>query len=248
MTGVQTCALPISQADEAIALARNQLAALLGKGPDRALSLERPELKVTTVALPSQLSADLLGHRPDIIGSRLRAEAAGRDIAAAKAEFYPNVNLAALVGVQSVTLGSLLTRESADPSLGAAIRLPIFDAGRLRGALAARNAEYDAAVEQYNQALADALREVVDQLTSMRSVQAQRGEADAALASAEEAYDLAVTRYRAGIGSLLQVLTAETAVLEQRSLGSELQARELALSINLVRALGGGFDLQVATK
>jgi len=86
----------------------------------------------------------------------------------------------------------------------------------------------------------------VDQLTSMRSVQTQRGEAEAALASAEEAYDLALTRYKAGLGSLLQVLSAETSVLEQRNVRAELQSRELALSINLIRALGGGFDVQVA--
>jgi outer membrane protein TolC len=77
-------------------------------------------------------------------------------------------------------------------------------------------------------------------------VQTQRGEADAALASAEEAYQLAVTRYRAGLGSLLQVISAETQVIDQRSLRSELESRELGLSINLIRALGGGFDVQVA--
>jgi len=73
-----------------------------------------------------------------------------------------------------------------------------------------------------------------------------RAFAEAALASAEEAYDLALTRYKAGLGSLLQVLSAETSVLEQRNVRAELQSRELALSINLIRALGGGFDVQVA--
>ena len=140
----------------------------------------------------------------------------------------------------------LLEAGSAVPSFGAAIRLPIMDGGRLRGTLAARDADYDLAVEQYNQTLSDALREVLDQLTSLRSVEAQRGEVDSALAAAEEAYSLAVARYKAGIGSLLQVLAAEMQVLEQRTLRAELQARELALSINLIRALGGGFDLQVA--
>jgi outer membrane protein TolC len=82
----------------------------------------------------------------------------------------------------------------------------------------------------------------------MRSVQTQRGEADAALASAEEAYDLALTRYKAGLGSLLALITVETQVLEQRQLRTELLSRELELSINLIRALGGGFDVQVATQ
>ncbi len=156
--------------------------------------------------------------------------------------FYPNVNLAALVGVQSVSGSKLLDRGSEDPSFGAALRLPIFDGGRLRGNLAAKDADYDSAVAQYNRTLADALREVVDQLASMRSLDAQRGEAETALASAEEAYDLAVARYRAGLGNYLQVLAVETRVIEQRSLLADLRARELDLSIDLIRALGGGYE------
>jgi NodT family efflux transporter outer membrane factor (OMF) lipoprotein len=245
-TSIPAARARVAQAEEAIALARNQLAALIGKGPDRGLAIERPNLRLAPVALPSRVPADLLGRRPDIVASRLRAEAAAKDIASAKAQFYPDVNLSALIGVQSVSLSNLLQAGSAIPTLGAAVRLPILDGGRLRGALAVRDAEYDAAVEQYNQALVDALREVIDQLASMSSVQKQRTEADTALAAAEEAYTLAVTRYKAGIGSLLQVLTAETQVLEQRSLRTELQSRELALSINLIRALGGGFDAKVA--
>jgi NodT family efflux transporter outer membrane factor (OMF) lipoprotein len=245
-TSVPAARARVAQFEGEIALARNQLAALLGKGPDRGLGITRPALHMAPVALPSRVGADLLGRRPDIVASRWRAEAAARDIDVAKTAFYPDVNLTALIGVQSVTASKLLEAGSGIPSFGAAIRLPIFEAGRLRGALAVRNAEYDAAVEQYNQALSDALREVVDQLASLRSVQAQRGDADAALASAEEAYQLAVTRYRAGLGSLLQVISAETQVIDQRSLRAELQSRELALSINLIRALGGGFDLQVA--
>jgi NodT family efflux transporter outer membrane factor (OMF) lipoprotein len=245
-TSIPAARARVVQAEEAIALAKNQLAALLGKGPDRGLSIQRPTLHMVAVALPSTVPADLLGRRPDIVASRLRAEAAAHDIASAKAQFYPDVNLSALIGVQSVSLSHLLQPGSGIPSVGAAVRLPILDGGRLRGALAARDAEYDAAVEQYNQSLADALREVVDQLASMRSVQAQRTEADSALASAEEAYSLAVTRYKAGLGSLLQVLTVETQALEQRALRTELQSRELVLSINLIRALGGGFDVKVA--
>jgi len=245
-TSIPAARARVAQVEEEIALARNQIAALLGKGPDRGLALERPTLRMADVALPSRVPADLLGRRPDVVASRLRAEAASRQVAAQKAEFYPDVNLSALVGLQSVTLSHLLDPASAIPSIGAAVRLPIFDGGRLRGALAQRNAEYDAAVEQYNQTLADALREVVDQLTSLRSVNAQRTEVESALASAEEAYALAVTRYKAGLGSLLQVLTAEMAVLEQRNLRADLQSRELALSIDLMRALGGGYEAKVA--
>jgi NodT family efflux transporter outer membrane factor (OMF) lipoprotein len=245
-TSIPAARARIAQTQEEIELARNQLAALLGKGPDRGLAVARPALRVAAVALPSRVPAELLGRRPDIVASRMRAEAAASDIASAKAQFYPDINLAALVGVQSVNLSRLLEAGSAIPSATAAISLPILDSGRLRGALAQRNAEYDAAVEQYNQALSDALREVVDQLTAMRSVQAQRVEADAAVASAEEAYQIAFARYKAGLGSLLSLIVVEQQVLDQLQLRAEVHSRELALSINLIRALGGGFDVKVA--
>ena len=95
---------------------------------------------------------------------------------------------------------------------------------------------------QYNQTLADAIREVVDQLTSFKSVAEQRVQQRQALASAQEAYDLALLRYREGIGNYLEVLSAESPLLAQQGLDAELSARELALSVGLIRALGGGFD------
>lgn len=232
----------IAQLEEEIALGRNLLAALLGKGPDRGLAITRPRLRQPAIALPSALPADLLGRRPDVVAQRWRVESARRDIAAAKAQFYPNVNLNALVGLQSISFAKLLTARSEDPSFGPALRLPLFDGGRLRANLAAKDADYDLAVEQYNQTLLDAMREVVDQLASLRSVAAQRAALERGLAAARAAYALATERYRAGVGSYLQVLAAETPLIEQRDLRANLRARELELSINLIRALGGGFD------
>jgi outer membrane protein TolC len=88
----------------------------------------------------------------------------------------------------------------------------------------------------------DAVREVVDRLASLRSVGTQNAEARTGLSAAEEAYGVAVARYRAGLGNYLQVLSAETQVLDQRNLQAELRYRELDLSIDLIRALGGGFE------
>ena len=233
----------IAQLHEAIELSRNQLAALLGHGPDRGLSIARPTASAgLSGTLPSALPAELLGRRPDLTAQRLRIEALSHDIASARAEFYPNVNLAAFVGLQSLGAAGFLSSASRMIGFGPAVTLPIFDAGRLRGNLAAKNAGYDVAVEQYNQMLADALRDVVDQLASFRSVDEQRKEQALAVATARQAYDLALLRYREGIGNYLQVLTTESQWLSQQSLDAELQARRLTLSIDLVRALGGGFD------
>jgi NodT family efflux transporter outer membrane factor (OMF) lipoprotein len=232
----------IAQWREAIDLARNQLAALLGQGPDRGLAIVRPSASAgASVALPSALPAELLGRRPDLTAQRLRIEALSHDIASARAEFYPNVNLAAFVGLQSLGAAGFFSSASRMVWFGPAVTLPIFDAGRLRGNLAAKNAGYDIAVEQYNQMLADALRDVVDQIASFRSVDEQRKEQALAVATTRQAYDLALLRYREGLGNYLQVLTTEAQWLSQQSLDAELQARRLALSIDLVRALGGGF-------
>jgi NodT family efflux transporter outer membrane factor (OMF) lipoprotein len=233
----------IAQFEEQIALTRNELAALLGAGPDRGLRIARPAATTTAaVALPSTVPAELLGRRPDIVAQRWRIESASKEIASAKAEFYPNVNLLAFVGLQAIGGGSLLTAASRTFGIGPALSLPIFDAGRLRANLAGKDADYDIAVEQYNQTLADAMREVVDQLASFRSVDEQRTQQQAAYTTAREAYDLALLRYREGLGNYLQVLSAEQPLLTQQSLDADLRARELALSINLVRALGGGFE------
>jgi NodT family efflux transporter outer membrane factor (OMF) lipoprotein len=239
--------LLIAQLEEEIALGRNLLAALLGQGPDRGLAIMRPHLQQQSIALPSALPADLLGRRPDVVAQRWRVESARRDIDAAKGEFYPSINISALVGVQSVTFSKLFASGSEIPAFGPALRLPLFDGGRLRGNLAAKDADYDLALEQYKQTLVEALREVVDQLASLRSVDAQRIQLDSALASVRQAYELALARYRAGIGSYLQVLAAEAPLLEQQGLQANLRARELEYSINLMRALGGGFEDASAT-
>jgi outer membrane protein TolC len=86
------------------------------------------------------------------------------------------------------------------------------------------------------------MRDVVDQVVSLRSLNEQRKQQETALATAREAYDLALLRYREGLGNYLQVLSAEQPLLAQRSLDADLRARELALSIDLVRALGGGYE------
>jgi len=233
----------IAQLNETIALTRNQIAALLGQGPDRGLAVERPAaMSSADAVLPSRVPSQLLGRRPDIKAQRWRVEAARQGIHVAQTQFYPDVNLNAFIGFQSLGTSSFLSLGNREVGVGPALSLPLFDAGRRRANLADADAQYDAAVEQYNQTLADALREVVDQLSSFRSVSEQRVEQEHALAASRDAYDLAVLRYREGVGNYLQVLSAEAPLLAQESLQADLRARALDVSINLVRALGGGLD------
>lgn len=230
----------IESLDEQIALARHALAALTAQAPG-ALDDLRPALPaLRDVPAPQQLPADLLGRRPDVEAARWRVEAAARDVQVARTEFYPNVNLTAFVGLSSIGLDRLLEAGSRQYGAGPALRLPVFEAGRLRAQLRGRTADLDAAIESYNAAVLGAVRDVADQLASRRSVERQLREQQQAQAAAEAAYDYAVQRYRAGLGSYLTVLTAEQAVLAQRRLGADLKARTLDTHIALMRALGGG--------
>jgi NodT family efflux transporter outer membrane factor (OMF) lipoprotein len=232
----------IEALDETTARARHALAELAGQGP-QALDTLAPRLApLRTVALPSSLPADLIGRRADLVALRWRVEAAGREIDVARAQFYPNVNLVAFAGLSSLGLSNFIDAGSRTYGIGPALRLPIFEGGRLRANLGARGAEADAAIDAYNAALLRALREVADEVSSLQSLERQqRAQADA-LAAAESAYDLATQRYRAGLGNFLVVLSAENTVIAQRRAASELKARHLAAEVALARSLGGGID------
>lgn len=234
----------IATLEEKSSVTRHQLAALLGQGPDRGIAIERPKLPaaIPALALPSQLPADLLGRRPDVAAYRLRVQAAAQDVQVARAQFYPNINLLALVGFQSIGLSQFIDAGSRTAGIGPALRLPIFEGGRLRADLAGSQADYDLAVEQYNSTLTRALRELADQLAAFQSVAIQINEQKLAMEAAREAYDLSLERYDEGVGSYLSVLSAQTQVLGQENLEADLRLRERTNHINLVRALGGGFE------
>jgi len=231
----------IEAVDEQIALARHALAALLAEPPQRFDALAPKLSLLRPIAIPDVVPVDLLGRRADVVAARWRVEAAAGDVAAQRAQFYPNVNLTAFVGLSSLGLDRLVRAGSEQYGVGPAIRLPIFDAGRLRAGLRGRTADLDVAVESYNGTLVDAIHDVADQISSTRSVVRQQAEQDAALASAEAAYDLATQRYRAGLGGYLTVLNAETNVIAQRRLTTDLRARAIDSQMLLVRALGGGY-------
>jgi NodT family efflux transporter outer membrane factor (OMF) lipoprotein len=232
-----------AQWQEAIALTRNQLAALLGQGPDRGQAIARPGLPQEAVlTLPDALPLTLLGRRPDIVAARWRVEAAQGDFDTATAQFYPNVNLIAFAGFSSLGLSSLLQSGSRIAGIGPAIRLPVFEGGRLRAQLKGKAAGYDAAVATYNQTLTDALHEVADQVQSLRAADIQSEHQRAATQAAANGLRLAQQRERIGTTHMLPVLATEMSWLLQRKVELDSQARRADLRIGLIKALGGGFD------
>lgn len=227
--------------DEQIALTRHALAALTVQPPS-ALDGLVPHLSgLHPFVLPETVPADLVARRPDVTAARWRVEAATRDAQSAKAQFYPNVDLVAFAGFSSIGLDRLLKGGSAQYGVSPAIHLPIFQQATLRANLRGKTADIDAAVESYNGAVIDAVHDVADQLSTMRSLVRQTDEQQKAGSAAESAYDLATQRYKAGLGTYLTVLNAESNVLQQRRLAADLHARTLDVQVSLARALGGGY-------
>jgi NodT family efflux transporter outer membrane factor (OMF) lipoprotein len=232
----------VEYVEASIRLARAQLGALVGAGPDRGADLQRPHITGPEKAeLPSTLPADLLGRRPDVVAQRWRVESATSGVAAAEAAFYPNVNLAAFAGFQTIGLSKLFNGGSAIVGAGPALSLPVFNRRELRGALQAQQAQYDLSVAQYNQTLIDAVNEVANVVTNWDALVKEANDARIAEDAAQTAYSITKERYRAGLDNYLTVLTSENEVLLTQAIRAQLLARELNLTADLVRALGGGY-------
>lgn len=234
---------------EQIALRRNALAALMGAGPDRGLAIARPPARMLTpAALPADAGIALAGRRPDIVAARLRVEAQGHRIDAARRDFLPNISLSGLIGFTSLGLSHLFDGGSDYGNASAAISLPIFDGGARRGALRQARGGYDEAVADYDRTVVDALREVADAVASRAGAERQIDAATRAETEAEAGYRLAMQRYRGGLGTWLEALTAQTTMLSARRVAVDARFRRLTLDVALVRALGGGFSDPMLTK
>ena len=240
--------LQIEILQEQRALALNALAAMTGQ-PNMPLAPVVPNLyAIKFIAIAPSIPMDLLGRRADIAAARARIEAATHDIDNAKAMFYPNINLVGFAGYSSIGFDKLLQSGSDQWGVGPAIRLPIFEGGRLRANLRGKTADLDIAVESYNNLVIDAVHDVADQLVSAKAIARQQADQAAAQGSAESAFAIATQRYKAGLGNYLNVLSAETAVLAQRRLAVDLAARALDTQVQLIRALGGGFQANPGTR
>jgi len=217
---------------------RYRLAALLGEGPDTAATLPAPKLDAPP-PLPAALPLDWLAGRPDVAAQRQRIEAEAARSDSTRAEFYPNVDITLLAGLQSIELAKWLERNSFNGAIGPAIHIPFFSTRTLQARLGLNEATYATAVGDYNRTVVEATRQVADGYALSASL-AQRGTAQAeALAAAVRSEALARTRKQKGLTDQLEVLTHGIAVLAARQANSQLRAAELRATVALAQALGG---------
>ena len=225
------------------------IAALIGRGADAYPSIVRPAAAVdNALPLPQTLPADLLARRPDILAALARINAAVRGRDAAHADFYPNIDLAAAAGLQAVGLANLFSGGAVVASVGPAIHLPIFDAGRIRAQYARATADLDAAVADYNGTVVAAVRQTADALTQVASLADQRQQQKLALDSAERAFNLAKERYRLGLSGQIPMLTAEATLLQARQQMAVLVTQATNQRVTLLLSAGGGFTSEPNAK
>ena len=188
--------------------------------------------------LPSQL----LERRPDIAAAERRVQAANAQIGIAISAYYPNITLSGGGGFESGNIGTLIQGPAALWALGASASELLFDAGRWQAITEQSRQAYEASVADYRQSVLNSFQEVEDNLSALRILHEESQSENIAVASAERSLKISTNRYKGGVTSYLEVLTAQTAQLTNQRTAADITTRQFAASVLLVRAIGGGWD------
>jgi NodT family efflux transporter outer membrane factor (OMF) lipoprotein len=209
--------------------------------PFSPLDLKLPQIPI---GVPSQL----LERRPDIASAERQTAAANARIGIAIAAYYPTINLGGAGGFESTHGGNWIQGPSALWSLGAQATELLFDAGQRHALTDQARHQYEAQAAAYRNTIFVAFQDVEDNLSQLRILNDETAVEQRAVASAQHSFDLSNQRYKAGATSYLEVLTAETALLSNQRTLTDLEARQFAASVQLIRALGGGWDVSQLPK
>ena len=227
-----------AQLEHAIAVLTGRAPAQFTLDPAPADQPWAPRMPDTPAGLPSEL----LEHRPDIAAAERRAAAANANIGVARAAYFPQLTLSASGGVGAAALGSLFDTPSRVWSLGAALAQAIFDGGLRTARVAQAEAAYDISVAQYKQTVLAGFQQVEDQLALLRLLARESTFQDQAVRASQQAQQSAIAQYRAGTISYLDVVTTQATLLANQRAAVQLRGRQLAASITLVSATGGGWS------
>ncbi len=217
------------------------VAVLIGK-PPASFSLAPLPLTMPPPPIPVGLPSELLERRPDIAAAERLMASANAQIGVAKAAYYPLVNLAAAGGFESGSITTLISGPSVLWSAGPSALFTIFDAGRRRAASDQAVAAYDQAVANYRQTVLTGFQQVEDNVAALRILEHEAQVQDKAVTAAQKYLELAVTRYKGGVTSYLEVTTAESAALSDEVTAVNILGRRMVDAVTLVQALGGGWD------
>ena len=217
------------------------IAVLIGKpAPD--FHLAPKEIESTPPDLAPGLPSDLLERRPDVAEAERQMASTNAQIGVAKAAYYPSLNLFGGTGFQTANVANLITGPSIFWALGANIAEPIFTGGTRRAQLQYAKAGYDASVASYRATVLNAFREVQDSVTGLTVLELAQQAQQSAVDSAKNTLDISTDRYKGGLVSYLDVVTAQQTLLSNQQQLAVIQGQRLVTSVLLVKALGGGWD------
>jgi NodT family efflux transporter outer membrane factor (OMF) lipoprotein len=218
------------------------IAILIGK-PPADFTLPPVPLDLQPPNVPVGLPSELLERRPDIAAAERRVAEANEQIGIAKAAYFPTVTLNALLGFGSNSLRNLVGWQSFLWSVGSSLAQTIFDGGRRRAVSEAALASFDATVASYREITLEAFQQVEDNLAALRILEQEAEQQQRAVVSARESLQLFTNRYRGGVDTYLQVITAQTTALANERNQVDIQRRRMDASVLLVKALGGGWSV-----
>jgi NodT family efflux transporter outer membrane factor (OMF) lipoprotein len=224
------------------AIYEHAIATLIGR-PASTFSLEVKELTTPLPAIPVGLPSELLERRPDIAAAERTMAEANAVIGIEKAAYYPTVTLTGGGGLQSSVFSKLFTLPALFWSLGASATETIFDAGLRNATVAQYTATYNADVAAYRQTILTAFQQVEDYIATLRVTSEQIGREDTAIKSAQQYLEIATSRYQTGVDPYLNVMTAQLTLLSNQVTGTTLRINEMTAAVELVQALGGGWNV-----
>jgi NodT family efflux transporter outer membrane factor (OMF) lipoprotein len=214
---------------------------LIGKVPE-GFTLPVMALKEAPPVIPVGVPSQLLERRPDIAMAERQVAAANEQIGIAQTAFFPDLMITATGGFQSGSFVNWFTWPSRFWSVGPQLAQTIFDAGRRRSQVTISQAAYDATIASYRQTSLTAFQEVEDNLSTLRILEQETAKQHEATQAAENSEQLAMNRYKGGLVTYLEVITAQSIALSNERTEVDLMQRRLEASVQLVRALGGGWD------
>jgi NodT family efflux transporter outer membrane factor (OMF) lipoprotein len=217
------------------------IAVLVGQ-PASSFNIAAAPLRSTPPSLPLGVPSDVLERRPDIASAERQIAQANAQVGVAKAAFYPHITLGGYGGWQSRDLSTLVNAPSLFWSLGGDALTPLFQGGRNRANLAASRSAYDVSVANYRQAVLTAFQQVEDGLSNLRTLSEAATTQGAAVEDSRRALAIANNRYVGGVTTYLDVITAQTALLSNERLATQLLGQQMVSSVYLVKALGGAWD------
>ncbi|MBV8035375.1 efflux transporter outer membrane subunit [Roseateles sp.] len=238
----------IAEAGSAAIGQREALRALLGPGEDAVAALRARPLPAGRATLPAHLGYELLARRPDLQAARWRVEASMNRVDAAKAAFYPDINLAGSIGLDSLTLPGLLKTASRTFLLGPSLALPLFNTGTLKGQLGGARSARDELIADYDQRVLDAVRDVAQAASALQGLAEQAGAQHEAAALTEAQQRSSEARRRQGLADRATTVQADLAVLRAHQAELQLARERLQTEVTLTQALGGGFHAEASAQ